>query len=287
MGSNLQKFLKTLLKFTLSGLALWFVFSKVSFEEVAFLIYRSNVLLLILATLFFVASKVLSAFRLNLFFKAIELNLEHRYNLKLYWIGMFYNLFLPGGIGGDGYKIYLLNKQYGTKVKYLVQASLIDRISGLVSLLFLVGIGLLFLDISFFPSWVRILDAICLIFVFPVLFLLVKFFFKPFLSALGKAMVLSLEVQSLQLISALFILLAIGVESSFIAYSVLFLASSFVSILPFTIGGLGSREFTFLIGYQYFSIDENLSVALGLSFTLIAALVSFWGIFMRVERGSD
>ena len=237
-----------------------------------------------LAALFFIASKVISAFRLNLFFRMIGLNLSRQFNLRLYWIGMFYNLFLPGGIGGDGYKVYVLNKQFGTKIKQLIQASLMDRISGLISLIFLVGIGFLLLDRSLFPDWVSVLTVISLILVFPVLFILTRILFNQFVSVLGISMMLSLIVQVLQTISAALILLAMDVHEGFIAYLVLFLASSFISILPFTIGGLGSRELTFLIGYQYVGTNENLSIALGLLFTLITAAVSFGGIFIKIPR---
>ncbi|MDE0470428.1 MAG: lysylphosphatidylglycerol synthase transmembrane domain-containing protein, partial [Ekhidna sp.] len=151
MGSKSKKFLKAFLRVALSGLALWFVFSKVSLERIAALVLEANPLFLMLAALFFIASKVISAFRLNLFFRMIGLNLSRRFNLRLYWIGMFYNLFLPGGVGGDGYKVYVLNKQFDIKVKQLIRASLMDRLSGLISLLFLVGIGFLLLDRSSFP----------------------------------------------------------------------------------------------------------------------------------------
>lgn len=61
-------------------------------------------------------SKIISSIRLNRYFKDINLSLSQTYNLKLYYLGMFYNLFLPGGIGGDGYKIYIikniLNKKF-------------------------------------------------------------------------------------------------------------------------------------------------------------------------------
>lgn len=284
MGSKTKKLLKTGAKFLITGLALYFVFSKIDWNQVSGLLINANLFYLALATIFFVGSKVISAFRLQLFFRVISLNISHRYNLKLAWIGMFYNLFLPGGIGGDGYKVYLLNKQYGTKVKHLIQASLIDRISGLVSLLILVGIGFLLLDLSAFPSWIEYLDIICLGLVFPVFYYASKFLFQPFKSVALKSLIWSVAVQFMQVISAIFILASIGIRTDHIAYSVLFLISSFVSILPFTIGGLGSREITFLIGFQYFGIEESYSIALSLLFTLITALVSLGGIFMKVRE---
>jgi hypothetical protein len=35
------------------------------------------------------------------------LKLNPKYNLRLYFLGLFYNVLLPGGIGGDGYKIFM------------------------------------------------------------------------------------------------------------------------------------------------------------------------------------
>ena len=286
MGSRTKKLLKTVLKFLISGIALYIVFSNISWSAVQSTLRGANFFYLLLAALFFILSKILSAYRLQGFFKCIELEISTRYNLRLYWIGMFYNLFLPGGIGGDGYKVYLLNRQYGTKVKSLIQASLIDRISGLVSLLVLVGVGFLLLDQANFPEWLVLLDIICLVLVFPVLYLFSRVLFKPFISKLSRSMAWSLAVQLSQVVSALLILFALGMEDNSLAYTVLFLISSFVSILPFTIGGIGSREITFLLGYQYLGIDETISISLSLLFTLITAIVSFGGMFMKVEETS-
>ncbi len=84
--------------------------------------------------------------RLNIYFSAIDLKLKEKTNLQLYLLGMFYNLFLPGGIGGDGYKIYLLQKNYQTGTKRILGAVLSDRISGMVALVVLALIGISCLD---------------------------------------------------------------------------------------------------------------------------------------------
>lgn len=284
MGNRIKKVLKTLLKISISGLALYFVFSKIKWEDVSELLFSSNVLLLLLALTFFVLSKILSAYRLLGFFRCIPIDISKMYNLRLYWIGMFYNLFLPGGIGGDGYKVYLLNKTYGVGPKKLIQASLVDRISGLLSLLILAGIGVLFLASESIPQWLIYVDLACLALAYPIFYLLVKRLFKPFLSFAGASVVWSLGVQGLQVIGALFVLFSIGVHEQYVEYGVLFLASSFVSILPFTIGGIGSREFTFLLGYQYLGTGENTSIALSLLITFITAIMSFGGVFLKTTE---
>ena len=50
--------------------------------------------------------------------------------LCLCYVGMFYNLFLPGGIGGDAYKVYQLRKYHQGRTFAIVQAMIFDRLNG-------------------------------------------------------------------------------------------------------------------------------------------------------------
>jgi hypothetical protein len=47
---------------------------------------------------------------------------------------MFYNLFLPGAISGDAYKVVLLTRKYDVSYKKITAAVLLDRFSGLLAL---------------------------------------------------------------------------------------------------------------------------------------------------------
>ena len=76
-----------------------------------------NFIYLLIASLLFLASQIISTKRLELFFKANNFHLSFYSNLKLYFIGMFYNFFIPGGIGGDAFKVYILNKNFGILVR--------------------------------------------------------------------------------------------------------------------------------------------------------------------------
>jgi uncharacterized protein (TIRG00374 family) len=57
----------------------------------------------------------------------------------LFFIGMFYNQFLPGGTGGDIIKTYLLLKETPDKKVGALLAVLFDRLIGLVALIFITG----------------------------------------------------------------------------------------------------------------------------------------------------
>ena len=78
----------TLLKILFSSVLLYFVFTKIQFQRgLGYYLKGSNLVYLFIALLFFIASKVLSAFRLNLYIHQIKIFLTQLSNLKLYLLG--------------------------------------------------------------------------------------------------------------------------------------------------------------------------------------------------------
>jgi uncharacterized protein (TIRG00374 family) len=132
MPQQFKNIFKLFIKLAVTAVCLWYVSKKIDWELTWRLLQQSNKWWLLAATVLFILSKVVSSFRLNIYFKAIDVRLSETGNLKLYWLGMFYNLFLPGGIGGDAYKVILLNRQRKGSVKLLSAAVLLDRVSGLL-----------------------------------------------------------------------------------------------------------------------------------------------------------
>jgi len=114
-NSKVKKLLKTAVQILVTVIALSLVLQKTDIGEIGRIIQGANIWYLLASLLFSNISKVFNAVRLSRFFKAVGLELSWVYNLKLYYLGMFYNLFLPGGIGGDGYKIFVLKKTMKSK----------------------------------------------------------------------------------------------------------------------------------------------------------------------------
>ena len=129
MNIRIHKSLKLLLKIAITAIALYIVFRNIDVREILLLFGKSNPWWLLLALLAFILSQLLSSFRLNQFLKSVDINISEKTNFKLYLLGMYYNLFLPVGIGGVGYKIYLLNKTYNVKIGRLFWALNMDRLS--------------------------------------------------------------------------------------------------------------------------------------------------------------
>ncbi|SDD74094.1 hypothetical protein SAMN04488104_105219 [Algoriphagus faecimaris] len=281
-----KNLLKTFLKLILTGLALYLVFRKIDTQQLFELVKTIQWAWLIPAILFFVLSKVATAVRLNQYFKNIGLIIAEKLNFRLYMVGMYYNLFLPGGIGGDGYKVYLLHKQFKTSVKKLLQAALLDRLGGLVAIVFLlfglfliVEVKLDFLETSL---W-NLLMIVGMMLTIPGFWLAQKFLFRDFLPSFWSANAWSFAGQIAQLICAWFILMALGINEKILAYQLVFLLSSIVAVLPLTIGGVGARELVFVYAHQYAGIEETAAVAFSLIFFLITAGVSLVGAFVKVE----
>jgi hypothetical protein len=280
------KQLHTVFKLLLTGLALYLVFRKIDISQLWEITKTIHWLWMIPAVFLFAASKVSTAFRLNLYFKNIGLQISEGQNWRLYLIGMFYNLFLPGGIGGDGYKVYLLNKHFKTPVKKLVQSAVLDRLGGLVAIvLLLFGLFLMVeVQLDFLESiyWNALMIA-GLVGTIPVFWLAQKLFFRDFLPSFWPANGWSFAGQIAQLICAWFILMALGVEENILAYQLVFLLSSIVAVLPLTIGGVGARELVFVYAHTYTGIEETAAVAFSLIFFLISAGVSLVGAFVKVD----
>ncbi|MGB5171551.1 lysylphosphatidylglycerol synthase transmembrane domain-containing protein [Eudoraea sp.] len=273
----------TLLKVLFSFALLYFVFNKIAFAEVWQLIQKANPFYILLATLFFIASKLFAALRLNLFIHQLDIPLTHRSNFKLYLLGMFYNLFLPGGIGGDAYKGYVLKKEFQIKTKRVVSILLLDRLSGLLLIFQFACIFAFILRQSLLMDY-RWLFLVALLLSILVFWFINKRFFsyvyKVFWSSLG----FSFLVQGTQIISVLLILKALSITSNSIAYLFIFLVSSIVSVLPLTIGGIGSREVVFYYGALWLGLDESSSISISMLFFLITALVSFGGVIFHFKK---
>lgn len=277
------KITKLLLKLAFTSISLYFVFSKVSLNDLKEAFIGSDPGFFILAFLVFAVSQFVASTRLNNFFQSIGLNLTNIYNFKLYLLGMFYNLFLPGGIGGDGYKIYFLRRKSGIKGRKLLTAVFFDRLSGVWALCLIISLLIIFIPQIEIPNWLPI-------FIFSlgtiIYYFVIKLFFKEYSAFFFRTHFKAIIVQGVQLIAVIFVLYALKFNGKFSPYLLMFLASSLVAIFPFTVGGLGAREVVFLYGADYFQLDSHLAVLISLLFYFISALLSVSGTYFILNPQS-
>jgi len=280
-----MKILKTIAKLLISVLALYFVFKKIDLTLLWETIIGANFIFLFVAALLFVSSQFVSSIRLLYFFKDISIHLGKLYNWKLYLLGMYYNLLFPGGIGGDGYKVYLLEKMHQKGKVKIIKALLFDRLSGLLGLLvWLCVILALYSSIVSGNLGHIVVLLIVILLLIVVSYVLVRYIFATHLASFMPSLVLSLLIQGLQLGVCLAILASFGVNQNILAYLALFLISSIAAVVPITIGGAGARELTFLAGADYFPIEINIAIGLSVIFYIITVLASFIGLYYSFKK---
>lgn len=283
MTEKRRKKLITALKFIISAALIYFIFTKIDFKDVLQTLRKSDPLYLVLAILCFVLSKVLSALRLNLYFHQIGAKISQRSNFKLYLLGMFYNLFLPGGIGGDAYKGYVIQREYQSGTKKVVSVLLLDRLSGMLLLFLYASTLALISDNTFFNGFMGLIAAAIPLSMLVFWWMNWKFFAYT-IPIFWKSVGYSALVQLAQLICVLFILQSLSISLDRVEYLFVFLVSSIVSVIPLTIGGIGSREVTFLYGAKWLGLDASTSIGISFTFFLITALISLLGIVYHFRK---
>lgn len=275
---------KLTVKLLVSGVAVAFVLRNIDFGQMWARMRSADPVFLAAALAVYALSQVISARRLGCMFAAVGLTFPALSNLKLYWLGMFYNFFLPGGIGGDGYKVYYLKKYSELRVRDLVMAILGDRMSGLVA----IAIYLLFFS-SFCVEQLPIPMRQWLFALAPLAvgayYLFLRIFYRRLKAACARVTLLSMLIQGMQMLAAGLVLCSLGSMSlsATIDYLFLFLLGSIASAVPITLGGIGARELTFVVGSEWIGTSGDTAVALSLLFYATSLISALPGIYYAIR----
>lgn len=230
---------------------------------------QANLLLVLLALVLQNASLICSALRSRFYFNSYGLRVRKRFAIAYYYVGTLFNTILPGGISGDGYKVYLLWKLEKFSKLLGLRLMLYERVNGFYVLAFM---GLLVLlpssYIELFPYELPLAIA-CIILITPCYLFGVKYVMRDKIAIAWGASYYSFFVQLLQVLSALVLVKALITEPTmqqYIDYIVLFIAASIATIIPISVGGAGLRELTFLYGIQLMPVSD---VETGVAFAMI------------------
>jgi len=275
--SQTMKVLKLLLKIAVTILCFWYISRKIDFTKAKDAVMQADWWWLFLSVIAFAFSKFLASFRLNIYFKNIGIYLSQKKNLKLYWLGMFYNLFLPGAISGDAYKVVLLTRKYDVSYKKITAAVLLDRFSGLLALGLILSVyGVIVLDNKLYDTILISGSVLAVI----ALFLVVKYLFKDFMPGFWPTFLWGIAVQIFQVVCVYCILIGLHLPLHQSEWIFIFLAAAVISVIPISLGGgLGTREVVFIEGAKYFNLDPHIAVVISLLFYLSNMLSSVWGVY--------
>ena len=234
---------------------------------------NANWFYIFIAVVLYVASQALSIFRLDYYFRDINLDLSYKSNARLYFLGMFYNTFVPGGIGGDAYKVYVLNKNYKISLKEISQAVFLDKIIGLFSMILIIVFLIFLSNLTDYPIVQYGSLAVSLI-GFVAVPLILGRFFPIHKKTFYNSMIYSIVLQLIQVGMLYFVLEGLNIHpDNFSIYLLIFLVSGILSIISFS--GFGIREAVFMYAAHRFNFDETLATSAAFIFSIITISISF------------
>ena len=260
----------SILQIVITVFFVYFTVSNLDLSKLFEVLNNINILYLIIAASIYFSSQIISSERLRYILNDNKFIISFKQNFTLYLIGLFYNFFIPGGIGGDAYKSFLMNKKFNWKLSKVVKLLLLDRLIGLgVLCCILIGLyEIIFLNFNF------IFLILTLCFLSIIGYYMVKLIFKN-QNIFWKSFLYSLASHTIQFISLFIILYSLGIEDSYFEIIIVFILSSIFSVFSF--GGIGIREYIFLSSASILSFSPELAASIGLLFTISAAISSLPG----------
>jgi len=130
--------LKLFIRIAVGAAVLAFLFVKADLHQLWHTLQQARVSYLVIAAGAIFGGLLVSALRWKAYLDALEMPLPYATLYRLYFVGTFFNAFLPTGVGGDAYKAVRLGRDRESMAPAFASVFL-DRFAGIVGM---AGIGL-------------------------------------------------------------------------------------------------------------------------------------------------
>ncbi|PDH54031.1 MAG: hypothetical protein CND00_00445 [Cryomorphaceae bacterium MED-G14] len=267
----------TIIQLSLSILFVYLTIYRIDIKSLVTIFNKIDLYFFLLSPIAYFISQIIASERLRNLLNISGFKLTFFENGKIYLIGIFYNFFVPGGIGGDIYKTYLFKKIYNWEVSQTIKIIIKDR---------LIGLGVLFILLVFLDNYLILkLNLFNKIILSLILFTMGSFITKVVFennNGFVKSFFMSIAVQLFQFISIILILFSLKIDSNLVEILFVFIISSILSVFSF--GGIGIREYVFFSAAYVLTISEELSTSIGLLFTISAVICSLPGFYFSIKK---
>ncbi len=258
------------LKFAGAALLLWLLFQQIDAGDIWQQAMAIPPHMLLLAFVCFTVAQIASTLRMNYYYRCVDKPLNFRFSLILYYVGLVYNVILPGGIGGDAYKVYLLKKKADFPVGEGVRIQLSNRFNGLLVLCWTLLATLFFMPFKIDALAITTTAVVALLMGTLAYFFFAHLVLKESIQTTLGAIGYSILVQGFTVMSMLVLWWSMSDGQFMAEYILLFQLASIAGMIPVTVGGLGIREFTFFYGaelinrFTHSELDPGLGVTISL-----------------------
>lgn len=315
-SSKISPQLLFLLKLLVTIALFTFLWHKINITELITCLKKINPLIFLLCIFLYALSQVISSYRWKLLLKARKIQVPLRRLVSFYFVGMFFNIFLPTLIGGDVMRSYDLSR-YTKKISDSVASIFTERFIGFLALLLIVLLSLGFtyqkIDKTIIPLFILTITCLTILIIFLLtntyLFNKVLLFIKIFRSqrlieevkkihsiflayrqeklALFKVLNLSFLVQMLNFFIYYLIAQALGLNLSFVYFTLFVPIIILMAMLPISFQGLGIREGTSIFLFGQLGVSATHAFFLTLICFAVVVVTSLGGGVIFLFRGKE
>jgi len=206
---------------------------------------------------------------------------------KLYFIGSFFNIFFPGGIGGDLVRIKYFTSLKDIKIKESTAIVIKERVFGVVALFLLLLVGTVY---SFTEIVKSDLNIINLEMALPIGFFLVfgYFFYLRRSSNITIGYFILLVTlsgigQFADILIVYMFIVYFEISIEFINLLFIMPLIYFVTVLPISLGGIGVREGAFVFLMTIFGVDASLAILISFLLYFVKVLIGLLGMVVYLR----
>jgi uncharacterized protein (TIRG00374 family) len=269
--SRCRQSIANISKILFSIVLIGWLFHRIGIENIVFQLKAANWFWVLLATLTFTVSNFLGALQWFLLLRSQKVRCSFLHALSYYHVGLFFNNFLIGYIGGDALRIYDVARHAGDTT-VAVSSVMFDRFIGFFTLTSIaMGVSIVGAQQLSSSATIYFIGVILVVW-FMTLFLLFNEnagkafgrFFKPMLPniitekihnvymatnqirhhrlVLAQLVGISIIVQALRIVTHYYAALSVGVRANVLYFFIFIPIVALFASLPISFGGIGVRE---------------------------------------------
>jgi uncharacterized membrane protein YbhN (UPF0104 family) len=283
-----------LIRLCVSAGLLWWLFSRFDLTGILAAFQELSPPVWLVAALMYLGAQTLSSIRWFILSNTLSFPGRWRTYLVFYFVGMYFNLFLPTSVGGDVLKVHFLSREEGRRL--MAAYSVVgDRLFGLLAMV-LLGVGAVGFRPDILPThfvtalWIGGIVILC--------GLVGLTFFQGILRGLWPKLVerlsgvlvlwqrprkilvvlgLSFCLQALGMGAVAFLGGGIGIEIPLVFYFASLPLINIATAIPISLSGIGVREGTFVYFLGIKGVQPEQALCLGILFFSVQVATSFLG----------
>lgn len=304
--------IKIAIKLIIGFSLLSYLFIKLDIELTTELLLKINPWIFLLSFALALSRNIFGSFRWKILLNSKNYNPSILSLTKYYFIGIYFNFFLPTVVGGDIARGYCLHS-HGVRKKDIISSIIIERVMGIVVLVFLSLFSLFSLSLSFNLINNQTKIMVITLGIFSIILL---FFYKKadvFLRKILPCVIISklhwvnnliqntkdygktpdvliycflftILFQIFGVFSTYLISSSLGYSIKFIYFLMLLPIVWIISMIPISINGLGVREGAFILLFTKIGMTKEMAMAISILVLLQAVAQGVIGGILFILR---